>query len=145
RWRELRDMAAIDGAGALSTASYVVWPLAWPIALAAGVLVMVLSLTEVPATILLAPQRPQMLVPWLMTWVHTLRSDDMIEASLLLMFCALALGALAMSLARLGQRLFRRGAKWLALLACVFAMLPGCSKSTTPKEIWLETGAAPGQ
>jgi ABC-type Fe3+ transport system permease subunit len=144
-WRELREMSAVDGAAPAAVARRIVWPLVWPLALAAALLVLVLSLTEVPATVLIAPQRPPVLVPWLMTWVHTLRSDDMIEASLLLMFTALALGAVAIALARFGRRIFSPTAKWLALLACVFAFLPGCSKSPEPDEIWLETGAAPGQ
>ena len=30
-WRELRDLAAVDGAGFVQTATRVVWPLAWPV------------------------------------------------------------------------------------------------------------------
>ena len=52
-------------------------------------LVGALSLTEVPATVLLFPQNPQVLTPTLMTWVHMARFDPMIEASLLLMLAVL--------------------------------------------------------
>lgn len=144
-WRDLREMAAMDGAGRLAVARYVVWPLALPLALAAGVLVMVLSLVEVPATVLLAPQRPPVLIPLLMAWVHMLRSDDMIEASLLMMGTAMALGSVALLLLHLGRRIVRGSALWAPVLACVFALLTGCSKSSSPKEIWLETGASDGQ
>ena len=34
-----------------------------------------LSLTEVPATVLLSPQNPQVLTPMLMTWVHSAHYD----------------------------------------------------------------------
>jgi len=36
RWRGLRDMAAVDGAGPLAAARYVIWPLAWPLLRRAG-------------------------------------------------------------------------------------------------------------
>jgi ABC-type Fe3+ transport system permease subunit len=104
-WRGLRDMAAVDGATPLQAASRVVWPLAWPVLLAGASFVMILSLSEVPATVLLAPQRPQVLVPMLMTWVHLQRSDVMIEASLLLGAMVVVLAAGAMMLVRLGLRL----------------------------------------
>src|SRR5205814_4827142 len=99
----LRDVAAVDGAGAVQTAAAVVWPLAWPILAAAGVLVMALSLTEVPATLLLSPQRPPVLTPMLMTWVHMLRYDPMIEASLLLMLMVGVLGLSVAGLIMLGN------------------------------------------
>ena len=84
-WRELRQMAALDGAGAVRTAVWVVLPVAWPTLLAGAILVAALSLTEVPATVLLQPQHPQVLTPMLMTWVHMARFDPMIEAALLMM------------------------------------------------------------
>jgi len=103
-WRALRDLAAVDGATAFQAARRVVWPLAWPILGAGAALVMILSLSEVPATVLLAPQRPQVLVPMLMTWVHLQRSDVMIEASLLLGLMVVALAVVAMVLVRVGWR-----------------------------------------
>ena len=83
-WRTLRDMAAVDGAAPAAPRVHVVWPLAWPLLGAAALLVLVLSLTEVPATVLIQPLRPQSIVPMLMTWVHMHHYDAMIEASLLL-------------------------------------------------------------
>jgi len=104
RWRELRDMAAIDGAAAGQTATQVVLPLAWPLLVAAAVCVLTLAITEVPATVLLSPQRPQMLTPEMMTWVHTLRFDPMIEASLLMVAVVTVLSCVVLVLARLGVR-----------------------------------------
>jgi len=108
-WRDLRDMAAVDGAGTLRTAAAVVWPLAWPTLLAGGMIVGALSLTEVPATVLLMPQHPQVLTPTLMTWVHMSHYDPMIEASLLMMGTVLLPALAAVTLAGLGLRALRRG------------------------------------
>jgi ABC-type Fe3+ transport system permease subunit len=107
RYDALRDMSAVDGAGAGRTASAVIWPLAWPILLAGGLLIMALSLTEVPATLLLSPQRPPMLTPMLMTWVHMLRYDSMIEASLMLMSIVSVIGLIVAGLVGMERR--RRG------------------------------------
>ena len=107
-WRELREMAGLDGATDLSTAFNVVWPLAWPVLLAGGLLVGALSLTEVPATVLLMPQHPQVLTPTLMTWVHMVRYDAMIEASLLMMGAVLVPAVAAVLLTSFGLRVTRR-------------------------------------
>ncbi|HEY7119428.1 MAG TPA: 6-bladed beta-propeller [Tepidisphaeraceae bacterium] len=148
RWQSLRDMAAIDGAGAVAAARYVVWPLAWPAVAACGVLVMLLSMTEVPATILLNPLRPQMFVPQLMTWVHTLRSDDMLEGALLLAGMVVVLAGVVVGLGWMARRRWRaplRGAAKLGVVVLVAYGVGGCSKSSKPDEVWLETGAGEGQ
>lgn len=106
-WVELRDMASVDGAGRLRSASGVIWPLAWPTLLAGGLIVGALSLTEVPATVLLMPQNPQVLTPTLMTWVHMVRYDSMIEASLLMMGSVLLPAVAAVLLATAGLRVLR--------------------------------------
>ena len=85
-----------------------VWPLAWPVLLAGGLLVGALSLTEVPATVLLMPQHPQVLTPTLMTWVHMVRYDAMIEASLLMMGAVLVPAVAAVLLTSFGLRVTRR-------------------------------------
>ncbi|MGA2499226.1 MAG: ABC transporter permease subunit, partial [Tepidisphaeraceae bacterium] len=104
-WRSLRDTAAVDGAGTWQTMRRVVWPLAWPVLLGSAVLVMILTMTEVSAAVLVSPLRPTMLVPRLMGWVHMLRYDDMLEGTLLLAGLAAALGAVAVGLIWLGRRL----------------------------------------
>jgi ABC-type Fe3+ transport system permease subunit len=156
RWRSLRDMAAVDGAGAVAVARRVVWPVAWPLVAACGVLVMLLSMTEVPATVLLNPLRPQVFVPQLMTWVHTLRNDDMLEGSLLLAGMVAVLASVVVvgvtvsqrrgALGALKPRTYMRGygARNVLLLA-VALLLVGCSKGEKPDAVWLETGAGEGQ
>ncbi len=97
-FHDLRQMAALEGAGIGRIAVSIVWPLAWPVLLAGSLLVGALSLTEVPATVLLSPQNPQVLTPLVMTWVHTARFDPMIEASLLMMLMVLIPVSLAIPL-----------------------------------------------
>jgi iron(III) transport system permease protein len=107
-WRELREIASIDGAGPLRAAFWVIWPIAWPTLLAGGLLVGALSLTEVPATVLLMPQDPQVLTPTLMFWVHMSHFDPMIEGSLLMMGIVLIPALAAVLLASLGLRIARK-------------------------------------
>ena len=107
-WRELRDMASVDGASAFRTAWHVIWPLATPLLLAGGLIVGALSMTEVPATVLLFPQNPQVLTPTLMTWVHMAQYDPMIEASLLMMGVVVLPAVGAVLLTRLGIGIARR-------------------------------------
>lgn len=107
-WKDLRLMAASDGAGPFQAAWSVVWPLAWPSLLAGAILVGALSLTEVPATVIISPQHPQVLTPQLMTWVHMQRFDPMIEASLLMIALVLVPAIFVIALAALGSRRQRR-------------------------------------
>jgi DNA-binding beta-propeller fold protein YncE len=44
-----------------------------------------------------------------------------------------------------GKRIFQKGAIWAPFIACIIVVLSGCSRSSEPKEIWLETGASDGQ
>jgi ABC-type Fe3+ transport system permease subunit len=92
----------------MKIANAVVWPLAWPVLLAGGLLVGALSLTEVPATVLLMPQNPQVLTPTLMTWVHMARYDPMIEASLVMMGTVLIPAVAAVLLTSIGMKVLRK-------------------------------------
>jgi DNA-binding beta-propeller fold protein YncE len=103
--------------------------------------VLILSLSEVPATVLLSPQRPQMLVPMLMTWVHMLRYDAMIEASLLMAGLVVVLGLLAVVMGRFGMRVAAR----IAPVLILGLTLGGCRDGTKPDATWCSTGVGPGQ
>ena len=147
----LREIASLDGASTFQTATRVIWPLVWPILLASSVLVAILSLTEVGATVLISPQRPQLLVPVLMGWVHMLRFDDMLEGSLLLVAIVIALGLSVVGLVLLGSRLTRflrtRTLPFVPLFLCAFVPLfaTGCGDPAQPDAVWMETGLEPGQ
>jgi ABC-type Fe3+ transport system permease subunit/sugar lactone lactonase YvrE len=151
-WRQVRELLALDGATSGQAARHVLWPLAWPVLVASAVLVGVLSLTEVPATVLISPLRPQPLIPMLMGWVHMLRYDSMIEGSLLLMAMAMVLAVIAALLIGIGARI-RRGMfvpkssniAMVGLGVVALSALSGCKDGKAPEEVWLETGTAPGQ
>lgn len=153
-WRQVRELLALDGASPAQAARHVVWPLAWPVLLASALLVGVLALTEVPATVLISPLRPQPLIPMLMGWVHIQRYDDMILGSLLLMSMALVGALVAAGLIAVGMRLLRwttaparleRPAMAIAGLSVMLLGVAGCSDASQPEEMWLQTGTAPGQ
>ena len=144
-WRELREMAAVDGADGAKAAWLVVWPLAWPLIVASGVLVMILSLAEVPATVLLSPQRPPLMTPMLMQWVHMLRYDAMIEGSLMMMGIVVVLALGAVGLVGLAFRLHGSGFRKLGFTLILATLLSGCGRGNQPDEIWCDTGIGPGQ
>lgn len=143
--RALRETAALDGATPVQSALHIAAPLLAPILLAAAILVAILSMTEVPATMLIDPQNPQVLIRALMEWVHNLNSDDMLEGSLLLILLAGGLGAVVLLLARYGATLARRVGAAAPLLLVV--LLIGCDKPTgdQPEAIWMSTGGEVGQ
>jgi hypothetical protein len=153
-WRPVRELAALDGATPAQAARYVVWPLAWPVLVASALLVGVLSLTEVPATVLISPLQPQPLVPMLMGWVHMLplrRHDRGLAAA---DGDGAAAVAGAAGLIGLGLRMARWGSGARPAPAIVIAGLSavavlggasGCSDPTQPDAVWLETGTGPGQ
>ena len=116
-----------------------------------------LALSEVPATVLLSPQQPQMLVPLLMTWVHMLRYDPMIEASLVTAMVVVVVGFIAVLLIRLRRKpqianpndrsvtSAHAPIRIMTLVIGIYLACAGCDARSVPKDIWLETGAGPGQ
>ncbi|MFT3786817.1 MAG: hypothetical protein QM770_11730 [Tepidisphaeraceae bacterium] len=95
-WRWLREMAGVDGASSVQTNVRVILPLSAGAIVGCALLVTLLSMTEVPASVLL--KSGDTLVPLLMAWVHTANFDPMIGASLLLLIVSLLLGAIATAL-----------------------------------------------
>ena len=142
----LRDAASADGATAVQAAARVILPLAWPTLAAAAVLVAALSLTEVPAAILLGPPT---LIPMMISWVHILRFDPMIEASLLIVLIVLGLSAVVgLGIRHQASGIRKRGMGQVFLLWCLMPVaccLCSCDLSKAPDAIWGETGRGPGQ
>jgi len=90
-----------------------------------------------------------MLTPLMMTWVHMLRYDAMIEASLLLMSVVAGLGILAAGLFAIA---WKRGqlTQWARLggslaLPIMTSVVSGCSDGGKPEAVWCTTGTGPGQ
>lgn len=143
-WKSLRETAAVDGADLRGTLQRVVWPLAWPTIAAAGLMMMILSITEVSTTVMVSPQKPQPLMPMLMSWVHYLRNNEMMLASLLLMGVVAVLMAGAIGLLTLGKKMLRRTG-WMGVLILMVVFTPGCKDHSKPAAIWMSTGMAQGQ
>ena len=144
-WKELRDLSQLDGATRMQTSLRVVLPIAWPLIVAAAMVILALSLTEVPATVLISPQRPQPIIPMLMTWVHMQRFDPMIQASLLLCGAVGVIGTLVVIFARIGIAWSLKRPRQVIPLLFVAMLVLGCDDGKSPQAIWCETGNGPGQ
>jgi ABC-type Fe3+ transport system permease subunit len=151
RWRWLSELAAVDGASRLRTWWSITLPIAWPMLLGCAALVAALSMTEVPASVLLTSG--QTLVPLLMTWVHTLRFDPMVQVSLVLIAMSIGIGVLVVGLFALTRLKLSRStivsrSVVAGLLLAVTLNQFGCDKQATtkqPEAIWLSIGRAPGE
>jgi DNA-binding beta-propeller fold protein YncE len=82
-----------------------------------------------------------MLVPTLMTWVHMLRYDAMIEGSLLLMGIVVVLAVGVVILTWLGRRIPKSAAIVIATLSSGL-IVNGCVDSKNPDDIWCKPGSA---
>jgi DNA-binding beta-propeller fold protein YncE/ABC-type molybdate transport system permease subunit len=117
------EMAQLDGAGRWDTWWHVRWPRTWPLLAGGWVLVVMLSLTEVPATGLLVPPGVPSFSQRLLDQMHHARDQDVI---------ATCLGLLAVYLVLIAPVVFllvlRRGRGALACLLglAMVAGLSGC-------------------
>ncbi|MGF1632513.1 MAG: hypothetical protein ACFCVE_01580 [Phycisphaerae bacterium] len=136
----LRAMAAVDGATGWQVARLVAWPLGWPLFATAAVLGFALSLTEVPAAVLLSPNT---LMSLMMSWVHLLRWGPMIDVSLLILCAAVCCTLLLTLLVSLHAR--RSGAAGGLVLMLPLLLVMGCPSTDEPQAVWLETGRGDGQ
>lgn len=148
----LRDSAATDGASSLQTATRVVLPNWWPVLAGALLLVLGLCMGDTAVSTLMAPLRPPMLMPLLLTWVHLQRYDALLEAGLLLWTVGLCIALGIVAAWRMSQRVGsplsgRAGPAGLPILVvgCLLSVLGGCDRPHEPEEIWLRTGRGPGQ
>ncbi len=139
-WMWLREMAAIDGASPARTALGIVLPIVASAIAGSALLVALLSMTEVPASVLLSTG--DTLIPQLMGWVHTANFAPMIEASLLLVATVLLLGTIATLLVgRVQSRLAK-----LAPCVLVLLLLNGCDRDASRADaIWLSVGRQQGE
>lgn len=125
--RHFDEMAGVDGAGWWAAWWHVRWPRVWPLVTGAGLLALMLSLTEVPATMmLLAPGSPNF-TQRLLNQMHYARDQHVIASCLALMgvYLVLVMPMVLMALARLARV---RGA--LLLAAAMAIGVSGCEPGT---------------
>ena len=88
--RHLEEMAGIDGAGWWAVWWQVRWPGAWPLVTGAGLMVVLLSLSEVQTTMMVLPAGVPNFTQHLFNQMHYFRDRNVIASCLLLMALYLA-------------------------------------------------------
>jgi ABC-type Fe3+ transport system permease subunit/DNA-binding beta-propeller fold protein YncE len=111
----LAEMAAADGAGTLQTWRHVLWPRAWPLVTGAAMVVVMLSLTEVPATLVLLPPGVPNFAQRLLNQMHYARDQQTIASCLALAGVYVMMAAAVVAPA--GWRRLRRGGAAATLVA----------------------------
>jgi ABC-type Fe3+ transport system permease subunit len=106
--RQLADLAAVDGATPFRAWLHVHLPRHWPLAAGAMLMIVMLGLTEVPATMLLLPPGLPSFPQWLLDQMHHLRDQHVVAACLAMagtyLLAALAAGCLVRVLSGRGER-----------------------------------------
>jgi len=124
--RQLSEMAAVDGASRTQAWLHVHLPLFWPLPVGAMLLVVMLSLTEVPATMMLLPAGLPNFAQRLLNQMHYARDQQVIASCIVLMASYLILAVAAVAILRLLP--VRKAAVAAGLMAIALCM-PGCDHS----------------
>ena len=146
--RHFDEMAGVDGAGWWAAWRHVRWPRVWPLVLGGAILVVLLSLTEVPATMLLLPPGVPNFQQRLLNQMHYARDQHVIASCLLLMAVYLAM---AVPVVLLAMRRSGRSAVACLALAAMLVGAGGCGgeagDSTVPQVLGIigSTGKGPGE
>jgi iron(III) transport system permease protein len=98
--RELDDLAAIDGASPARAWWHVHLPRHWPLPAAAGLMILLFGMTEVPATMILLPAGLPSFSQWLLNQMHYVRDQDVVIACLALVGAYLMLAGAAAAILR---------------------------------------------
>ncbi|UCF14311.1 MAG: 6-bladed beta-propeller, partial [Phycisphaerales bacterium] len=146
--KSLSEMASIDGASGFKAWFYVHLPHTWPLFVGSFLLVVMFSITELSATMVLLPAGLPNFAQRLLNQMHYARDQQVIASCLVLICLFLALAACVVLLLRAMR------ARWLTL-SVAFAVcaisLAGCDgKSRPPEETKIlstfgETGRGQGQ
>ncbi|HAK97285.1 MAG TPA: hypothetical protein DCM87_20425 [Planctomycetes bacterium] len=118
----VRELVALDGARPLAAFRRIYLPLAWPLVAGAFALVALLSLTELPATLLLLPPGVPNFTQHLLNQMHYARDAHVVASCALLAVLYIAAAAAAVLFARVR---LRRAAPPLCL-AGLLALAAGC-------------------
>ncbi|NQU75837.1 MAG: 6-bladed beta-propeller, partial [Planctomycetes bacterium] len=121
RDRQLGEMAAADGASNLAAWRFVHLPRTWPIPAAAFALVVLLGLTELPATMVLLPAGLPNFAQRLLNQMHYARQQDVIASSLILVSAYMVLAGGVWVL----LRCVRMRSATAMILACALALEAG--------------------
>jgi len=129
--RCLSEMASLDGATGLKAWWYVHLPHTWPLLVGTFILIVMFSITELSATMVLLPAGLPNFAQRLLNQMHYARDQQVIASCLVLICLFLALAALVVLLLRAMRT------RWLTLsivfVACATAMA-GCDGESKPPD-----------
>ncbi|MHC4622671.1 MAG: ABC transporter permease subunit [Planctomycetota bacterium] len=123
RQTQLSEMASLDGASALAAWWHVHLPRTWPLLVGSFILILMLSVTELSATMVLLPAGLPNFAQRLLNQMHYARDQQVIASCLVLICLFLLLAAVVVLLLR-AVRLYRQAA--LMILAVCILTLAGC-------------------
>ncbi len=142
--QDLNDVAALDGATGLSRWWHVNLPLAWPTVVAIGLLMMMFSLTELSATMVLLPPGVPSFAQRLLNQMHYARDEHVIASCLILLGTFTMLTTVLLGTMRCARRL----GSVVCVVLCVL-LLSGCDQPSTVEPDFVgsfgKTGKGPGQ
>ncbi|MCP4707226.1 MAG: hypothetical protein GY869_01260 [Planctomycetes bacterium] len=101
--RHLAEMAAVDGASCFQAWRYIHWPRLGPMWIGAAVLVVMLGMTELPATTMLLPAGVPNFAQQLLNQMHYMRDQQVIASCLMLMGVYMVLAGATVGLVRVFQ------------------------------------------
>ena len=128
--KQLGDLARLDGAKGVSAAYHVWLPGLWPAIIAAGVLAMALSMTELSATMVLLPAGVPNFAQQLLNQMHYARDQQVIASCLVLIaFGVAAVGIIFASIGLAAGRAVRNGVIAAILVITPGIFLSGCNRS----------------
>ena len=144
--RRLAVMASLDGASPLAAWRHVHLPRTWPVLVGTFLLVMMLSITELPATMVLLPAGLPNFAQRLLNQMHYARDQQVIASCLILISLFAVLASAVFMFLRIGRIRSCMG----VLLLAVFFALSGCGgdgRNGEPKVMsaFGKTGAGPGE
>ncbi len=144
--RRLVAMASLDGASPLAAWRYVHLPRTWPVLVGTFLLVMMLSITELPATMVLLPAGLPNFAQRLLNQMHYARDQQVIASCLVLVSLFAVLAGVIFALLRLGRIRSYMG----VLLLTTLLVLTGCGHdggSGEPRVVnaFGKTGGGPGE
>ena len=129
--KHLSEMASLDGASRFQRWWYVHLPHTWPVFVGTFILIVMLSLTELSATMVLLPAGLPNFAQRLLNQMHYARDQQVIASCLVLVCLFLGLAGIVVSLLRAVR--IRRLLTFVILAACAPA-LTGCDDVSSPSK-----------